>query len=421
MKKRSFKKKIIIYGILFFLLAISSHFIIKSHSKNKTETAEMGEVHNTLKVNGFAIRNEEIIHADLDLKSCVKFIFNNGERISKNGVLAQIYEDNSGTESSYKIDFINKEIEVLEKLNSAKYNYSQSINALNSKINDEIKNLSTYLNNSDVKSSNKCRNNLLYLLNEKQIILGKNVDFDSKIQALKSEKEKLTSSNKKIISEIKSPSSGVFTSRIDGFENKFDYKNLEFADFTDFNPDNIFPESLNGNEIGKIIKSPTWYIVSKISENEASRISEGNDVKINVDGLNFVKDIPGKIETIKKDFSEGNYILIVSCEYMNKDLASIRNEEFKITSESHSGLIINRNAVHEQQKSSDNDNTENNFGVYVIIGNYLKFKKIDPVFWSENKVVCKYTSVQEADNNYLQLGDIVVTEGTDLYSGKRII
>ena len=77
---------------------------------------------------------------------------------------------------------------------------------------------------------------------------------------------------------------------------------------------------------------------------------------------------------IKKDFDEGSYTLIISCNYMNKDLASIRNEEFKITSESYSGLIINRNAVHEQPESDNS--SEKNFGVYVIMGNYLKFKKL---------------------------------------------
>ena len=56
---------------------------------------------------------------------------------------------------------------------------------------------------------------------------------------------------------------------------------------------------------------------------------------------------------------------------MNKDIASIRNEEFKITSESHSGLVISRNSVHENPESV-NDTSEKNFGVYVIMGNYLK-------------------------------------------------
>ena len=419
MKKISFKRKITIYGILFFVLAISSHFIIKNHSKSTTEMAEIGEIQNTLKVNGFVVRNEEIIHADHDLKSCVKYLFNDGEKVSKNGVLAQFYDSDSNAKFGYKIDSLNKEIELLEKLNSSKYNYSQSINAVNSKINDEIQNLRTYLNDSDVKSSIESRNNILYLLNEKQIILGKNVDFEDKIQDLKNKKEKLTSQDYSIISEIKSPTSGDFISHIDNFENKFNYKNLKFEDFTGFNPENVTPESSEGDEIGKIIKSPTWYIVSKIGENEAKRTHEGSEVKISVDGLNFIKNIPGKVEMVKKDFDEENYTLIISCEYMNKDLASIRNEEFRITSESYSGLIINRDAVHEDPES--NDNSERKFGVYVTMGNYLKFKKINPVFWSDKEVVCSYTPTEEADNNYLQLGDLVITEGTDLYSGKKIM
>ena len=419
MKKLSFKKKIIIYGVLFFVLVILSNLIVKNHSKNKTETAEMGEVQNTLKVNGFVVRDEEIIRANHDLKQCIKYLFNDGEKVSKNGVLAQLYKSDSNAKYGYKIDSLNREIEVLEKLNSSKYNYSQSINAINSKINDEIKNLNTYLNDSNVKSSIESRNKILYLLNEKQIILGKNIDFENKIEALQNEKEKLESPNSVAESEIKSPTSGDFISHIDNFENKFNYNNLKFEDFTGFNPDNVTPEDPQGNEIGKIIKSSTWYIVSKISENEANRMSEGDEVKINVDGLNFIKNIPGKIETVKKDFSEGTYTLIVSCEYMNKDIASIRNEEFKITSESYSGLIINRNAVHEQPESDNS--SEKNFGVYVIMGNYLKFKKINPTFWNDKEVVCKYSPVEEANKNYLQLGDIVVTEGTDLYSGKKLM
>ena len=240
-----------------------------------------------------------------------------------------------------------------------------------------------------------------------------------KIQDLKNEKEKLTLQDCSVISEIKSPTSGDFISHIDNFENKFNYKNLKFEDFTGFNPENTTPESSNGDEIGKIIKSPTWYIVYKIVENEAKRTHEGSEVKISVDGLNFIKNIPGKVEIIKKDFDEENYTLIISCEYMNKNLATIRNEEFKITFESYSGLIINRDTVHEDPEPSDT--SERKFGVYVAMGNYLKFKKINPAFWSDKEVVCSYTPTEEADNNYLQLGDLVVTEGTDLYSDKKII
>ena len=418
MKKLSFKKKIIIYGILFFLMVILSHAIIKNHSKSKTEIAEMGEIQNTLKVTGFVVRDEEIIRTDHDLKQGVKYLFNDGEKVSKNGVLAQFYKNDSNAKYGYKIDSINKELEVLEKLNSSKYNYSQSINAVNTKINDEIKNLNIYLNDSNVKSSIESRNNILYLLNEKQIILGKNVDFDARIETLQKEKESLESPSHGAISEIKSPESGDFISHIDNFENKFNYKNLKFEDFTGFNPNNVTPEEQQGNEIGKIIKSPTWYIVSKITEDEASRISENDEIKINVDGLNFIKNIPGKVETIKKDFDGENYTLIISCEYMNKDLASIRNEEFRITSESYSGLIISRNAVREQPETTDS--SEKKFGVYVVRGNYLKFKKINPAFWSDKEVVCNYTPTEEADTDYLQLGDVVVTEGTDLYNDKKI-
>ena len=57
---------------------------------------------------------------------------------------------------------------------------------------------------------------------------------------------------------------------------------------------------------------------------------------------------------------------------------------------------------------------------YVKAGNYLKWKSVVPLFLNSDSVVCKYDAEEYMNENYLQPGDNVVVNGSDLYIGKKI-
>ena len=59
---------------------------------------------------------------------------------------------------------------------------------------------------------------------------------------------------------------------------------------------------------------------------------------------------------------------------------------------------------------------DNEYGVYVVEGTSLKYRKLDVIYWGDDYVI----SAQNDDPDYLKLYDIIVTEGKDLYDGKVV-
>lgn len=409
------KSKKIIFYMIFFILAVA--LVLKIVGVNflnyEIQVAEIDSAQQSITATGFIVRNEEKIEIAKNQKALLKYFVSDGERVSRHGTIAGVYAGLSDAKASYKIDNIDKEIEILEKLNLCKYNFSQSINSVNKKINEEIKNLLVVMADSKLTEISGIRDKILYFLNERQIILGKDVDFSGKINSLKSEKEKLASV--KVISEIKSPESGDFVSKVDNYENVVDYKNVKSINFSDLNLDEIHPDVGDVDTcIGKIIKSSTWYVIFKIEEEKISEFSSLDDVTLSVDGLDYVKDIPAKIERVNKDSNSKDFIVLVSCDYMNEKLASLRKEEFNIKFKRYEDIRVKKKAIHQNKENSDE------FGVYVVKGNYLKFKKVNPIFWSEEDVICAYEDSQISDEGYLQIGDKIIVGGKDVHEGKKI-
>ena len=415
-KRKSLKKAITVVIIFVVLILVMSRFIYEK-CVYKYEIAEIGEIKNSAETMGFVVRDEEILTApEPYTKENLKYLYSDGEKISCNSSFAEVYPSEDKASASYMIDNINSEIEILEKLNEKKYNISKALSAVNSQINAEINNLFFSIGNSEISKIQTIKKKLRYLLSERQIILGKNVDFTKKILNLKSEKNEINSDKIYPTEILKFPNSGEFISNIDGYEKTVDYKNIFDTDFEKIDLENIAPKSIQKNVIGKIIKSESWYAVCNLDLNMSSYVTQGTEINLNIPSLGPEKYFPSRVEAVQKHSSDQKITVIISCNYMNKELANLRKENFKITFDNFKGIIVKSNSLH---KLSNNEN-EYDFGVYVKVGNYLKWKLVKPIFLNKDVVVCKYDAEEYMNENYLQPGDNVVVSGNDLYIGKKI-
>lgn len=413
-------KKILLIsaGTLAIGLAVY-HFGIKRFIGAEIQVAEYGQAKETIESTGVIIRDEVVLKDD-SYNSCnLKYLLSDGEKIAKNGVIAEVYPTSEDAKTSYKLDDLNKEIEILEKLNFTKYNIFKGINFINNQINEEIKNLLMSLGNVKLLEARDCRQKILYLLNERQIILGKDVNLDEKIKELSEEKSKLLSLFSKSFSVIQSPESGDFINYTDGYEELVNYKDVLRSDFSNIDFSEVVNRSLKNEDthtIGKIIKSEDWYVVCSISEEEAGKVFVGEEIKVNIPSSELFSEIPCTIAAVNKKNNSDDYNLVVSCNYMDKNLACVRKENIKIILNEYSGLKVKRSAIHKYP----NAESEDRFGVYVRSSGYLKLKKVNPLFWGEDEVICSYNSEELLDDSYLQVGDSVVGMGTNLFEGKRL-
>ena len=409
--------KIFILVAISLLILIINYFILMNDHLDFQLVDRDGIVEN-ISTTGIVIRNEEVLSSENYTKKNLKYLLSDGERIQKNGIVAEIYASPKDVNASYRLENLNKELEILERLSSLKNSISKGVNFVNSQINEQIRNL--LLSSYDVNpiKEKEYREKITYLLNERQIILGKEVNFDSRINYLKSEKEKIISSISNSTGVVNAPNAGIFMGNIDGYEKIIGEDNILDFDFEslDFKTINLNSNKNRKNDIGKIITSEEWYIVCKLDEKEVRKINQDDEAVIDMQLTDGDSGVPCVVKSIKKMKKSNNYIAIFSCNYMNKNIAFLRKENFKIDIKKYKGLKVDRNAVY---KYGENENGST-WGVYIKRGNYLKFKKINPIYWGEKEVICSYSLEEAADENYIQVGDLTVKNGKNLYDGKII-
>ena len=418
---------------LIFAFAVSFFGIVVIFSNNcfkkvTVNTAEIGEIKNFAEAQAFIVRDEEVLTGGgLFGRDCIKYLCPDGGRIAKNSVFAEVYSSPQAAKASSAIDNINAELNILNNINNNRNNISKSMVGINSQINSEINDLFSSINNSELSRVQTVKSNLRYLLTERQVLLGKNVNFNEKINDLEQKRSDLLSEDVHPVSVMTSPETGYFILNIDGYENSFDYKNILNTDFNKIKIDDIslpddtqeVDEEINAkrNEvIGKIIKSEVWYALFSLDAGMSAYVTPGADIEISILSIGPEKYIPAKIESVFKDDANQKINVIISCDYMNKDLAYLRKENLKIVFNSYDGLIVDSSALHESEK----EDGSYKFGVYVKVGGYLKWKSVLPIFFQGNTVVCKYGPEEYADESYLQSGDNVVVGGRELYEGKNV-
>ena len=415
-RRKKFRRLIFILVVL-MILGFAVGVFLHNKCNFTSELAEMGEIKNSIETTGFVVRDEELLTVKAPYgKDNLKYLCSDGDKIACHSVYAEVYSTPEEASDGYMVDNINSELDILEGLNNIRGNISKSLSSVNKQINDEIDNLFVSINNSELSKIQNTKKKLRYLLSERQIILGKDVNFENKIVELKGERGSILGKNRPAVDYLKMPHSGEFVGHADGYENLVDYKNVLNMDLDKFNFNDFFPESVRENTVGKIIKSGTWYVVCDVDSDAASYISVGMDLNLSIPSIGGEKHFPATVETMKK-LSDGNMTKIVlSCNYMSKEIAYLRYENFKIMFDNFRGIMIKKDSLHK----ADTGVGETGFGVYIKIGNYLKWKSVIPLFFNKDEVVCKYGAEEYMNENYLQPGDNVVVGGKDLYVGKNL-
>ena len=390
--------------IVFALIFLSHHLISGVYNPIKTETAIYDTVTDGLNITGLIIRNETLVSAEKD--GVLHFPVNDGGRVAKGGVIANIYKSEDSSITLTEIDTLKAKIADIKDILS--YNDMDAVNLdvisakVDTKINELI--LSTADSNFDgVKSSAE---GLLSALNRKQAALGVNIDFSAQLDDLNAQLEKLSDKLPEPIGDISASKSGYFVSKTDGYEKVF--TDIELENLTYEFLSKAKPQNNESNVIGKIVSDYEWYIAAEVDINDSLSFKEGEALTIET----AIKTSPELPVTVKKinisNSSSTKAVIIFSCNQMSSELATMRSGPMTVIKKQYSGLKIPRKSLRVVDAKR---------GVYVKNGMQLEFIPINIVFKTENYIICEKISENEQG---LKLYDEVVVKGKNLYDGKII-
>ncbi len=405
MKKNIKLRVILSVGLSLLLLVYVIYQIYVSHtSVVETEYALDYTYHQTIPMQGFVVRNEEVINQKIP-EGIISYCQPNGSKISSGHLLAKVFSNSEQAATQTKIDELDNTINNLSELQMTGTQIAADAQVLDTRIDQSIYELLTIAGSGKLNNLESVSNDLLQLLNKKQIALGNAGNFDTYIENLKAEKSKLES-GMDAYTEIYSEQSGYFIGGDDGYETVIDYQDILATDLNKLNHALNFQASASGS-VGKIIASNEWYILSSISQVQSQSMKLGDFVEVTVPLLS--DDVyQCEVMALNVDYIAKQTVLVLKCSQMNDEIATARKENFELRTNSHQGLRINQAALRVVDGIT---------GVYVVDGISASFKPVEILYSDNDFVICKYDPQKTSG---IKQYDEVIIEGIDLYDGKVI-
>ncbi len=368
-----------------------------------TVSAEYYTAVEGFQINGIVIREEKIITTDT--VGTLHFTLSDGERVAKDGVIANVYSNSEASVTVNRIEQLSARIADIEEMQGYNDVEAADITLANNKVNDSLNTMLRGIASGDFSHVEADSAELLTNISRRQMITGEQTDFSGYAVELKSELDTLNASLPQPVASIRTDVSGYFVSGVDGYENVLSCENI----------DAITPEYLTSlksdtapqNAIGKVVSDYTWYIAAQVSISDSLKYKTGDRLILKT-ALKSSPELDVTVEKINTSQSEDAAVLIFSCQQMNSELASVRKDSMTIINNTYSGLKIPTKALRFQKDKT---------GVFVRSGMALKFVGVNVIYRTDEYIICEQ---QVSNESVLRLYDDVVVKGKRLYDGKIV-
>lgn len=403
-----------------------------THQSIRTETAMYGEVSDVLQAQGFILRNETVI--DESYSGVLSYRVADGSRVSRGGVIADIFSNESDAASQRELDQLDQEIENLQSLSQTANFYVANPSMLGDQIYSALEGISQLVNENDFSGLNTQKGELQNALIRRQLITGEESaeDYSQRISQLQSQRDTLASQTGSATGSILAPEAGYFISTVDGLENVMDISQVE--SITVAQAEELLEQQPSSTDaVGKICQDFNWYAVCVFDEDDMVRFEGVEDVYLDIPFAS-TEQIPAKVLARNSDGESGKTAVVFQCSTMDADIAAVRNEAIQVTVNTYSGVLVNERAIRfadvEYTTTDEAGNTvtqvqKNVKGVYVLYGGQLEFVQVFTDQTVNGYAICRTDLTEEEQSmlvtdSTIQLYDQVVVEGTDLYDGKIV-
>lgn len=343
-KEKRINIKLIVASIIAIIFIICIIYNIIALFLNPTDTfmIENGEISSTEQATGYIIREEKLFQGE-NYKNGIYQIKTEGERVAKGDHIFRYYTNN---EEELVKKIADLDLQIQDALEQNQNNlYSSDIVAIDSKIEENLKQASK-INN--VEKIAECNRTISNLLTKKAKLTGELSPSGSYIKELiskRSEYEKKLNSGSEYIDATVS---GVVSYRVDGLEDTLNSEKIkELTEQTlkslNLKTGQTIPTS---NECGKIVNNYYCYIATIVDSEEAKTAEIGDNIKLL---LPTGDEIRSKIYHISEE-ENGKRLLIFKIEKCVEKLINYRKISFEIIWWSANGLKVPNSSIIEKDE-----------------------------------------------------------------------
>lgn len=370
----------------------------------RVEPVQAAEQTQSVTLTGIIFRDERVVYGESG--GGVIRLYANGEKVSKNATVARVYD--TFRSEDYALTSLDRKISILTDSNKVSDNTTKNLDA---KINRLYYTIRLKSEQGDFSSVAEKTDELLVLLNRREILVNARLNFNAEIAEYKARRDELISSGSGLSTEVKTPVSGYFSSCVDGYENLFTAKaatELSYEDLAELmdQPAQELSVTKDGYAVGKIAHDSKWYLCAVTDKDTAYKLTEGEKYTVAFPTASGSE----KEFTLMRIITQngGNKAVIVfGTDIQSRELGEARKQTVSLVMERIEGLRVPVSAVRTDE--------ENHTGVYILKNNKVTFRKIEILSEKDGYCIVKeYAPDEEGYSEMLHKYDSLIISGKGL-------
>lgn len=372
----------------------------------ETQTAEYDTVSETIRTEGFALRDELTI--PLMSKGILVYNYDSGDKVGVDSILAYEYDSEEAAQNKQRMDDMQVELENLVKIQDMQDSSNSNLELLSNQINEKANSLIDLTDSGITEGLSSIKEDLTFLFNKKQVALRESDSFEKRMSYLENQLAYLEESAGEPTRTLQTPAEGYFSKVVDGYENLYTVESLDSMTLQDFDDMNAMEATRQGDYVGKIVKNQNWYFVVAIDNKDMEPFYSNTYATLDF-GFATGETMEAQIHQTLTFDGEERSIVVFRCKAIDEDLLGLRRQSVDITFRTYSGLKVSRQALCYEQSI---------IGVYVLERDAIvRFKPISIIRNQGSYVLCE--GIGE-DSNCLKRFDEVILNGGDLEDGQKI-
>lgn len=373
----------------------------------ETEPAVHVSVNDSFMSTGWFFRDEQTVSGSAS--GSVKHVVYSGERVQQDAALALVYADEQSLALSREIEPLENRIRLLDSALETVGNTSDSAN-VDQMITLTIQQMADQAKTGQGNGMSSSADTLRTLSLQSVSSSVDTLDIQSERDALEAERAALEQQLSGQTTELTAPISGYYSEVVDGYENVLTRAALENLTLGEFRTLTQSPEKIDaGQVLGKMIQGFTWYLAAEIPTEQADRLSEGQDLRVNFTQASL--ETPVSVYSIIREHGSDTALLVLEGTEFNSEMVSMREQPVEIILATYSGLKVPKSAVRIEESTNSDGTTTQRTVVYILSGGVEKSKIINPLYEAED-----YYVVEQSATNWDMLveNDQIVVRGRNL-------
>lgn len=370
----------------------------------RVEPVQSAEQTQTVTLTGIIFRDEQVVYGQSG--GGVVRLYTNGEKVSKNAVIARVYD--TFRAEDYTLNRLERKLGILTDSNKVSDN---TVKNLDAKINRLYYTIRLKSEQGDFSSVAEKTDELLVLLNRREIIVNSRLNYNDEIAQVKAQRESLISSGSGMFTDVTTPVSGYFSSCVDGYEQIFTAKaavSLLYDELSELmkQPAQELAVTREGYAVGKIANDPKWYLCAETDRDTAYMLTEGEKYSISFPTASG-RETEFTLQRIVAQNGGSGAALVFSTDIQSRELGDARKQTVSLVLERTEGLRVPVSAV----RTDD----ENHTGVYILKNNKVTFRRIEILTEKDgNCIVKEYAPDEEGYSEMLHKYDSLIISGKGL-------